>query len=384
MISSGTLALGADPAVELLQQSEQQLEAGIWAVVLAGGIGSRFWPLASPQRPKPLLTLLSERPLVSEAVARLEPLVPPQRVLVMTSADIAPGIGEALPALPSRNIVIEPRPLGTAAALAWAAREVESRAGSQCVMCVLHGDVAAGFPELFRDLLARAVRVAAGSEAIVAVGIRPTRVEPAFGYIVPRPPQQGALTLEEGGACQVARFVEKPDLEAARQLLAEGALWHSGILIGRVAVLREALWRCTPEVAVAQEALEAGDQLRFAAQVQSISLERGLLERYDRMVTMLGEFGWDDVGTWASLRRVRDLDDAGNGVVGHGHLVESTANVVHAEAGAIVLYGVEQLLAVTVPGLVFVTTLERAADLKPLLDALPQDLRRGLPPPLEG
>lgn len=374
--------LGIDPAVEPVLREGRLLDTGIWAVVMAGGIGSRFWPLSSPQRPKPLLTLVSERPLVSEAVARLEPLVPPERVLVATSADIAGGIREALPNVPEANILVEPRPLGTAAALAWAARQVEVRAGPHCVLCAIHADIATAFPELFRQLLARAARVAADGQA-VAIAVRPTRAEPAFGYIVPEPDREGSPSLQEGGVRQVLRYVEKPDLEMANQLLDRGAFWYSGILMASVGTLRDALRRCTVELAPGAEALDALDFASFADAVGSISIERGLLERYDRLLTMLGDFGWDDVGTWASLRRSRELDDAGNGAVGPVQFVDSSTNIVHTESGSVVLYGVDQLLTVCVPGLVFVTTLDRAADLKPLLDALPADLRSG-PAPATG
>lgn len=114
----------------------------------------------------------------------------------------------------------------------------------------------------------------------------------------------------------------------------------------------------------------------LADRVNAISLERGLFERLERMVVVPGDFGWDDVGTWASLRRARELDDAGNGGVGDVHFVDATGNVVHAEGASVVLYGVEGLLVVSLPGVTFVTTLDRAAELRPLLERLPEELRR--------
>jgi mannose-1-phosphate guanylyltransferase len=145
--------------------------------------------------------------------------------------------------------------------------------------------------------------------------------------------------------------------------------------VWRARVLLELLRENTPEVGDALPRLEAGDPQGFAADVVSISIERGLFERQDRLVVIPADFGWDDVGTWASLKRVRELDDDGNGGHGSAHFVDASGNVAHSEGAAVVLYGVDNLLVVTLDGLTFVTTLDRAADLRPLLDALPERLR---------
>src|SRR5688500_2618167 len=157
-------------------------ESSMWAIVLAGGIGSRFWPLSTPTRPKQLLNLIGERPLIAETIARLAPLIPPERVLVLTSRDIASAIRTAIPEVPDTNMLVEPRPLGTAAALAWGASEVVRRAGPDTVFCCIHADLAVAFPEFFRQTVIRAARVAAREKALVAVGVRATRPETGFGY----------------------------------------------------------------------------------------------------------------------------------------------------------------------------------------------------------
>jgi mannose-1-phosphate guanylyltransferase len=139
-------------------------------------------------------------------------------------------------------------------------------------------------------------------------------------------------------------------------------------------VLEQLQTHC-PEVAPGLSALVRQDLPHFAERIDSVSIERGLLERTDDLVVVPADFGWDDVGTWESLRRCRDLDDDGNGAVGSVHVVDATSNVVHAEHGAVVLYGVERLLVVSLNGVTLVTTLEKARDMKPLLDALPPELR---------
>ena len=349
--------------------------AALWAVVLAGGIGSRFWPLSSPRRPKQLLTLLSDRPLIAETIDRLQPLIPVERVLVVTSADIAPAIASALPTVPPQNILIEPARLGTAAAVAWAAAEIARRGGPEAVCCCIHADIAIGFVDAFHYTLREATRIAAQDDVLVTIGVRASRADLAFGYVVPGQPLDSALPLSDSGACSVATFVEKPDAEQAAALLGSGALWHSGVFAWRCRVLLAALEELTPEVAPGLPMLRRGDHDAFMKLISSISIERGLLERSASLVVVPGDFGWDDVGTWASLRRARDLDDAGNGVFGACAIHDATGNVVHAEASTVVLYGVSGLLVVSLNGLTFVTTLERAADLRSMLEALPDHLR---------
>lgn len=356
-------------------------DGALWGVILAGGIGSRFWPLSSPARPKQVLALVSERPLIWEAVSRLEPLIPAERILVVTSHDIAPQIRAAIPMVPDRNVLVEPRPLGTAASVAWAAGEIRHRAGPDSIFCCQHADLAVAFVDPFHHVLREAARVAGTTDALVAVGVRSTRADPAFGYLVPGLPLQADRSLDDGGACHVVSFEEKPARPRAEALMREGALWNSGIFVWRTGAVLASLVRHCHELADAVSALDGRDHGAFAERARSVSIERGLLERCEHLVVVAGEFGWDDVGTWAALRRARELDDTGNGASGRTHFVDASGNVVHAEGSAAVLYGVDGLLVVTLPGLTFVTTVERAAELKPLLDSLPPDLRRQAPPP---
>jgi mannose-1-phosphate guanylyltransferase len=372
-------AAGAEPVATLpAEQPETEALLGsdtnMWAVVLAGGIGSRFWPLSTPQRPKQLLNLVGERPLIAETIARLAPLIPPERVLVLTSRDIAPAIHKAIPEVPETNMLVEPRPLGTAAAVAWGADEIVRRAGPEAVFCCLHADLAVAFPEFFRHAVVRAGRIAAKDKMLVAVGIRATRPETGFGYIRPGSPLHGG-TAEEGAPCRVKAFIEKPGPVLAEMLVGDGAFWNAGIFVWRGQDVMAALTEHTTELAHGMQALRDRDFVRFAGMIQSVSIERGLLERVPNLVVLPAEFGWDDVGTWASLRRARELDDDGNGAHGEVHFVECTGNVVHAEGVPVVLYGVSGMLVVTLAGLTFVTTLDRASELRPLLDALPDDIR---------
>jgi mannose-1-phosphate guanylyltransferase len=334
-------------------------------VILAGGVGSRFWPLSTPHRPKQLLPLVGSRPLLVETAERLAPLVPAERTLILANAALAPSIARLLPALPDENLLIEPTPAGTGPALAWAAREIARRDGDTAVMISVHADWTVGEPDRFRDTLAAAADAAERHRALVTVGIVPTRPDPGFGYIQPGTPVDGARRL--------ARFVEKPTVAVAEEFIARGFLWNSGIFVWRVGDLRREIEAHTPEIAPALA--HAATAAEFFAAVTPISIDHGVMERSAGALVLDGDFAWDDVGTWAALRRVRTADEAGNAVAGEVYAVASSNNVAHAEAGTVVLYGVSDLVVVAREGLTLVTTIERAADLKTLLDALPPAVR---------
>lgn len=369
--------MGIWSAEQLAAEHLLEADASMWGVVLAGGIGSRFWPLSSSARPKQLLRLLSDEPLIRECIGRLNPLIPVDRVLVVTSADIAPAIRAALPELPPQNLLVEPRPLGTAAAVALALQTVMDRAGPDTLLCTIHADIAAAFHDAFRHSVRLAGGLAARDDVAVAIGCKPVRVDPGFGHVLPGAALHPDFGLDQGGPAWVRQFIEKPAAEQAAALVRQGALWHSGIFLCRCRVLLAALQERTPEVSGALPLLDRGQPDAFFSATTPVSIERGLLERLRDLVVLPGDFGWDDIGTWASLRRSRELDDDGNGARGEVHFVDASGNIVHAEAGRVVLHGVDNLLVVTLHGVTFVTTVDRATDLRPLLDQLPESVRKG-------
>ncbi len=338
-----------------------------WNVVLAGGVGSRFWPLSTPDRPKQLLPLISAAPMLRDSIDRVLPLAPLERTLVLTNALLRDAVLAMAPGLPAENVIAEPRPAGTCAALAWAARTIAARTGPESVMICVHADWAIGDVEGFRRTLADAADIAAREHALVTVGIVPSRPDPGLGYI--QPGERVDDTVR-----RVARFVEKPSRERAAEMVTAGYYWNSGIFAWRVGDLLDEIRAHTPEVQSALDA--AGDDLAaFFTPVTSIAIDVGVLERSQRVLVIPGRFGWDDVGTWAALHRVRVLDESGNAAYGPSFVLQSRDNVVHAEGSTVVLYGVNDLVVVAREGLVMVTTRERATELKTLLDALPMELR---------
>lgn len=343
-----------------------------WSVILAGGVGSRFWPLSTAHRPKQLLPLVSGRALLTDTLDRMAPLADPAQTLVLTNASLVPAIAALAPLVPARNIVAEPRPAGTAAALTWAAWLIARTSGDEAVMMSVHADWAVVDAEGYRASLRQAAALATRHQSLVTVGVVPNRPDPGLGYI--RPGEPVADTPSGAPAYRVAQFVEKPSRERAEQMVRDGCLWNSGIFVWRVGdFLAEVRQHC-PEVSPALDDA-SGDLERFFGAVKNVSVDVGVLERSARVLVIPGDFGWDDIGTWAALRRVRRRDEAGNASSGSVHAVDSHGNVVHAEGSDVVLYGVSDLVVVTHRGVTLVTTMDRAADLKHLLDVLPDDMR---------
>ena len=338
-----------------------------WLVVLAGGVGSRFWPLSTPDRPKQLLPLVTDQPLLVDAVDRLKPLTDPSRMMILTNASLVEAVAQLLPEIPRENLVAEPRAGGTGAALAWAAQQIEARAGRDAVMISVHADWAVTEPDEFRRVLSAAAEAAKRHQSLVTVGVVPSRPDPGFGYIQP----DGDV---EPGVRRVARFVEKPDRARAEQMRRDGFLWNSGIFVWRVGDFLDELHAHTPEIAPALAA-HSNDIATFFSAVRPISVDVGVLERSERVLVIAGDFGWDDVGTWGALGRVRPSDASGNTLAGKAYAVASTNCVVHTEDDTVVLYGVSNLVVVVRDGLVLVTTVERSSDLKTLVEQLPPAVR---------
>ena len=346
----------------------------LWAVVLAGGIGSRFWPASTPHRPKQLLPLVTHEPLIRETIERIEPLVSLERIRVLTGERLAVAIRQLMPELTDRNFFIEPRAAGTAPILAWAAAEIE-RVDPDAIMLSVHADHVIAPASVFREQVAAAAELAATHGRLFTLGAVPTRAETGYGYIHLGSHLSGADKGDLGSAFEVDRFVEKPNRETAEAYLAdEGYLWNTGLFVWKVRDLLDQLERHTPEIGPAIPELRAGDHKGFFDRVPTLSIDEGLLERSDRVAVLPARFQWDDIGAWDALFRTRTLDGAGNALVGDAHAVETFDSAIYAEGGPVVAFGVQDLVIERAAGVTFVTRRDLTADLKRLLERLPQRL----------
>ncbi|MDQ3606543.1 MAG: sugar phosphate nucleotidyltransferase [Gemmatimonadota bacterium] len=350
----------------------------LWAVILAGGVGSRFWPMSTPSRPKQLLPLASDQPLIRDTLERITPLVPQERLRIVTGGHLAGPILKGLPELEPGNVLTEPRAAGTAPALAWAAAELERR-DPDAVMISLHADHVIHPAEAFRTLLADTAELALRHRRLFTIGAVPTRPETGYGYIrtgaaLPTAGPDDRAVETEG--YEVASFVEKPDRETAEEYLASGAyLWNTGLFVWRAGELLDQLERHTPELAPLIPILREGGTEEFFRRAPSLSIDEGLLERSDRVGMVRASFAWDDVGAWDAVFRTRETDEAGNAAIGEAFAVETRGSVLYADDGPIVAFGVEDLIVVRASGITFVAHRERAAELKTLLGKIPARLR---------
>lgn len=334
--------------------------------MLAGGIGSRFWPVSTPTRPKQLLPLASERPLIVDTVERARALVADARIRVLAGEHLAAPFRGVLPDLPGESYLVEPEARGTCPVLAWAAWEI-ARTDPGAVLVSLHSDHLIRPVEAFADTVFAAAHVARSADALVTIGVTPDRVETGYGHIQPGEalPAPGAAT-----AFRVAAFHEKPDAATARAYMDAGYVWNSGIFVWKASVFLDEVRRHAPEVAACLPILEERGPEAFFASVPVSVVDRAVMERSDRVACVRASFTWDDVGSWEALARTRDADAAGNVVLGTATVVDGRGNVVYSEDGEVVLFGVEDLVVVRTDARTLVLPRARAADLKSLLRAL--------------
>lgn len=338
-----------------------------WAALLAGGSGTRFWPLSTQSRPKQLLPLAGDAPLLVQSVRRLEGIVPPERVVVITSRALADETRRLLPDVPPDQVLAEPRAASTGPALVWATETIRARDAEASILS-LHADWWIGDDDAFRRTAVKALDVAERHDVLVTVGIVPTRPDTGYGYIEPGDPLDADVR-------RVARFTEKPSAVVAGRLVARGALWNSGLFAWRADRLVRETEAHAPEIAPQLSVLRAGDIEGFFRKVTPIAIDVSHFERSDRVAVVPGAYPWDDVGTWSALARVRARDEQGNVASGDVVLHASDRCVAWADDGTIVLDGVSDLVVVRANGVTLVTTRERAAQLKLLLESLPERLR---------
>jgi mannose-1-phosphate guanylyltransferase len=338
-------------------------------VILAGGVGSRFWPVSTPARPKQILPLASERPLIAETIARIEPLVPRDRIRILTGEPYVDPIRAAVEGLDRKHFLVEPCARGTAPVLVWAAHALVG-VDPHAIMVSLHADHVIRSEPAFRDLVARAAAASARHDRLFTIGVRPTRPETGYGYI------RRGDALDPDGAFAVDAFVEKPDADTARRYMHSGDyLWNSGIFVWPAARLLAEVHAVAPELAGLIPLLDAGDVHEYFSVAPTLSIDEGVLERSGRVGVVEATFDWDDVGTWDAVARTRG-GESGNAVEGEAVLVDATGCVVWNEgAEPVVVFGARDLVVVRVDGATLVLPRTRAADLKQLLDALPPEIR---------
>ena len=353
----------------------------VFAVIMAGGRGTRFWPLSRPQRPKQMLKLLTSKSLVRETIDRVAPLYGRRNVLVVTVADHDRAIRRDLPMVPKANFLIEPSGKNTAPCIGLAAIEVLAR-DPEAVVAILPADHWISDTRRFWRTLAVAVDLAERTHALITIGIRPEYAETGYGYIL-----KGHRARR--GGFHVTGFVEKPPLPKARRLMRRGALWNSGILVARVATVLEALRRYAPDIARGLDAIEsmaAGRRLgalsiklrdalrREYKRMPSASIDYAVMEKAGsegKVLTLQADFGWSDVGNWDALHRMLPKEIAGNAGVGRQVAFRSSNCLVYSsERRLVALVGMKNTVVVDTPDAILVADMHRSQEIKDLIEEL--------------
>ncbi len=346
----------------------------VYGVIMAGGSGTRFWPLSRKSRPKQFLALATKRTMIEETLARLANVAPPKDCFVVCGALHAAPVRKLLKKLPKQNVVVEPEARNTAPAIALATAHVHAR-DPQGIVAVLPSDQHVADVPGFERALAEAVKVAQDGY-IVTLGIKPTRPETGYGYIRVGEP------LASAGR-KVGAFVEKPNLETAQQYLVSGEyLWNAGIFVFRADVMLRAFETLMPELAQALGEISAALGGKKAAAVlaragkkmPSTSIDYGVAEKAENIAVVPGDFGWSDVGSFAALPEVRAHDAAGNVTEGQGALViDSQGCVVVAQQRPLAVVGMKDVVVVDAGDAILVLPREKSQDVRKVVEALKAD-----------
>jgi len=343
-------------------------------VILAGGRGTRFWPLSRKKRAKQLLALDGKQTMIQQTVSRLLPLAPAKKFWIITNEDLRPAIVQQLPRLPKEQILAEPVGRNTAPAIGLAAFLLMRR-HPDAIIGMFPSDHVIGDEKRFRETLERGIEVAAAGANIVVLGVRPNRAETGYGYI-----ETGGLF--QGDALHVRRFTEKPNAERAAEFVAAGSyFWNSGIFLWSAQTLVEALSEHLPKTASLLEKIaETYGTRKFAAtfkrlypECENISVDYAVLEprsakgeEAGNIYCLPADFGWNDLGSWTALHE----HHTAKRTPPEGNLVEASAvfllnargNYIHAPGKFVAALGVTDLVVVETPDALLITTRQHAQD----------------------
>ena len=351
-----------------------------YAVILAGGSGTRLWPLSRQSRPKQMLRLLGERTMFQLTVDRLLPLFRPERILVVTGHEHAEELRRQAPEIPADNFLVEPVGRNTAPAIGLAALHLRRRS-PQAIMAVLPADHYIRDEARFRAVLRAALQVAERG-FLVTLGIRPTYPATGFGYI-----ERGEPLGRFGGfmAYRVLAFREKPDPATAERFVASGRhAWNSGMFIWRVDRILEEIAQALPDLAAGLRELEAalgtpGEAAalrRLWPQMPNISIDYGVMEKAQEAAVILAEFGWNDIGSWAALLDILAAGDQGNVVLGTEHLgLDTAGSLIFGNGRLVATLGIQDLVIVDTEDVLLICHRDRAQDVRLLVEQLKREGR---------
>lgn len=349
-------------------------ERPLFAIVMAGGAGTRFWPLSRRARPKQLLPLLGQRSLLAVTVDRMRDLVQAERIWIVTVAEVADAVRAELPNLPAENVLVEPVGRDTAACVGWMVWRLARRCPEAC-MVVVPSDHVIDDGQGFIAALRVASRTAGERGGLVTLGVRPSRPETGYGYL-----EFGAAvaTIDGLSVHEVRRFIEKPSAERAAEFVASGShRWNAGIFAWTVAAMKAAIREHLPALATGLDALEAeseerGEPAALAAHypdLPRISVDFGVMEKAKEVWGVAVEFAWSDVGSWPGLEEVLPVGAAGV-TIGDVIALDTRRSVLVSDGALVATIGVDDLVVVATRDAVLVARKSEAQRVKELVEEL--------------
>ena len=353
------------------------------AVIMAGGRGERFWPKSRNSYPKQFLSLTKDgETMIQKTVSRLLPLVEKQDIYIVTNESYIKLVKEQLPDIPEENILAEPCARNTAPCIALAAAVI-NRKYDDAVMLVLPSDHLIGYEELYLGTLKKAIATCMEGTNLVTIGITPTYPETGYGYI--NFSNETSDTSQD--AYRVARFVEKPDIETAKDYLASGKyLWNSGMFVWKISSIKSNLKAFMPDIYEGAEKIgEAYGTPVFNAVLcreftafRSESVDFGIMEKADNIYTIPGSFGWDDVGNWLAVERINETDSNSNYIEGNVISIGSERSTICGGKRLIAAVGLEDLIVVDTDDAVLICSKTNTQDVKKVIAQLKEQGRTEL------
>ncbi len=349
----------------------------LFAIIMAGGSGTRFWPKSRRDRPKQLLRLRGDATMLQETVARIAPMVPPDRVLIVTGADQAEAVRGQLPDLPPENVIAEPCPRDTAPCVGLAARIV-ARRDPDATMIVMPADHVIQPNLSFLNTIKAALAVIeADPSSLVTFGVKPTRPETGYGYIERGEPLQ---TIDGVAAHRVLQFREKPDRQTAERFLASGTFaWNSGIFLWRAQTILDEIQRHQPQLAEALARVGAAWETpdwtevlnREFPQMERTPIDRAVMEKAANVKVLEVLYDWNDVGDWRALQALIPPDEAGNTIQGNVLASETTNSIIVSDDdGLIATLGLDDVVIVQSGKATLVARKDQLDKLKALVESL--------------
>lgn len=350
---------------------------GLCAVIMAGGRGTRFWPLSREKRPKQFLRITSEKTMIEETVERLLPLMTPSSIFTISDAGLAKKIQRLVPILPGENILVEPEGRNTAASLILATAAIYLK-NPRAVVAALCADHIIMKPDVFLRKLEASAEVAADDKVIITFGIPPTYPATGYGYL--QVSRQKAMNLGGERFYRVLRFKEKPGLKEAREFIADGRhFWNSGIFLWRADVFGRMLEQYAPEFyshwRKILRALRNKDECEIKAafaQIPCTSIDYALMEKAEGVVMNRGDFGWSDVGSWASLAKIWPQDKGGNFVFGESLAIDSSDCILYEDIPGklTAVIGVKDVIVVDTRDALLVCRRDKDQKVRDVIEAL--------------